>query len=514
MTRNLPLDFIQSLFEKLDPDRFPARFLEALTKIQNVERGSMWIRRGDSYVCSESIGPDKEKIKGVAVSATRPSIVGSVIESGKRRIAQAGKDPRHFKEVENAFGVKSTLILCFPLKLKDGSVYGAVQIIDTSAGGKRLNLAPGYLELMEGLVTAGGIALSASLVLEEHQRRNVELKKILEEVRSSPAIVGRSEALQTVLRTAETYAGNDFPVMITGESGTGKELIAREIHRLGARRDGPFLAQNCSAIPDTLLESELFGYRKGAFTGATRDKVGLFEAARGGTVFLDEIGDMPLGLQAKILQVLQSSEIKPLGTTEFRRVDIRILSATNRNMPRCVESGMFREDLYFRLNVLPLVMPPLRSRKEDIPLLLAHFLRRFGREPGKGPIKISPDAMGRLMEYPWPGNIREMENLVKYLITVTRGDSISTADLAMILDRTPEGTAASGPGRDLPLHEERNEFRNSDSLAGYTWEGLEREYIQSLLDQTKWNIAAASRKAGIKRSTFNARMRRLGIRKG
>jgi transcriptional regulator with GAF, ATPase, and Fis domain len=368
---------------------------------------------------------------------------------------------------------------------------------------------------MEGLVTAGGIALSASLVLEEHQRQNAELKKILEEVRSPPGIVGRSKALETVLRTAETYAGNDFPVMITGESGTGKELIAREIHRRGARRDRPFLAQNCSAIPDTLLESELFGYRKGAFTGAGRDKVGLFEAARGGTVFLDEIGDMPLALQAKILHVLQSNEIKPLGSTEFRKVDMRIISATNRNMTRCVESGLFRQDLYFRLNVLPLVMPPLRSRKGDIPLLLTHFLRRFGREPGRGPTKISPEAMGRLTAYPWPGNIREMENLVKYLLTVTRGDTILPSDLTTLLDRTPEeGVPASGPDRGSLPQGERDGPRKTDSLAGYSWEGLEREYIQSLLDQTKWNIAAASRKAGVKRSTFNARMRRLGIRKG
>ena len=223
---------------------------------------------------------------------------------------------------------------------------------------------------------------------------------------------------------------------------------------------------------------------------------------------------MPLGLQAKILHVLQNNEIKPLGSTEFQRVDMRVLSATNRNMTRCVESGQFREDLYFRLNVLPLVMPPLRSRKDDIPLLLSHFLRRFGREPGRGPIKISQEAMGRLTEYPWPGNIREMENLVKYLITVTGEDTILPADLTMLLDRTPEGAPISGPGRDFPLQEERNVSRNTDSLAGYTWEGLEREYIQSLLDQTKWNIAAASRKAGIKRTTFDARMRRLGIRKG
>ncbi len=515
MKQKLPLRFIQSLFEKLDPDRFQAQFLKTLMQIQNVQRGSVWIRKGDSYVCSEAAGPEADKVKGLAIRADRTSIVGSVFETGKMTIAEAGKDPRHFKEIESRFDIKSSLILCFPLKLKDGSVYGAVQIIDTSAVGDRLNLDASYLDLLEGLVITGSIALSASLAMQDQQKQNVELKKMLKEVRSHPPIIGRSEAFLTIMRTAEVYAGNDFPVMITGESGTGKEVIAREIHRLSARRNMPFLTQNCSAIPDTLLESELFGYRKGAFTGANRDKVGLFEAVRGGTVFLDEIGDMPLGLQAKILHVLQNNEIKPLGATESRRLDMRIIAATNKTLSASVESGHFRGDLYFRLNVLPLVMPPLRDRQEDIPLLLAQFLQRFVQTSDRPPMTFASDAMERLVEYHWPGNIREMENLVKYLLTVTRDDTIQLSDLPQHFAPAPHMARNGRPDRaslGLGPPEQKGQ-REPLSLSGYSWEGLERDYIRSLLEDAKWNIAAAARQAGIKRTTFSARMKKLGISK-
>jgi len=433
-----------------------------------------------------------------------------VIGKGKTIIAEAGKDPRHFKEIEHSLDVKNTLILCFPLKLKDGTVYGAVQIIDTSAGGSRLNLDSDYLGLLEGLVTTGGIALSASLALKDQQKQNIELRRILEEVRSPPLIIGRSETFLSVLRTAEAYAEEDFPVLITGESGTGKELIAREIHRNSSRRDKPFMTQNCSAIPDTLLESELFGYRKGAFTGATKDKVGLFQAVRGGTVFLDEIGDMPPGLQAKILNVLQSNDVKPLGSTESHKVDMRIIAATNKNLTQGIERGHFREDLYFRLNVLPLVMPPLRERKDDIPMLINHFLQHFARESGRQSPGIAPEAMGKLMGYHWPGNIREMENMVKYLLTVARGNTIQLSDLPTLFDQPPHEvpeyrpvTAIPGLGENTP----------AALLSAYSWEGLERDYILSLLTGTKWNIAAAARRAGVKRSTFTARMKRRGISK-
>jgi transcriptional regulator with GAF, ATPase, and Fis domain len=510
MHEKLPLRFIMSLFDKLDPDQFQIQFLETLMQIQNVERGSVWIRRGDRYVCTEAAGPECDKVRGMAINTGDRSIVGSVFKTGKTIIAEAGKDPRHYKEIEHSLDVKSTLILCLPLKLKDGTVYGAVQIIDTSAGGNRLNLDSDYLGLLEGLVTTGGVALSASLALQDQQQQNIELRRILDEVRSPPLIIGRSESLLSVLRIADAYADEDFPVLITGESGTGKELIAREIHRKSSRRDKPFMTQNCSAIPDTLLESELFGYRRGAFTGATKDKIGLFQAVRGGTVFLDEIGDMPLGLQAKILTVLQGNEIKPLGSAESHKVNMRVIAATNRNLTRSIEKGYFREDLYFRLNVLPLVMPPLRDRENDIPLLINHFLEQFSRVTGRRSPRIAPEAMEKLTGYHWPGNIREMENMVKFLLTVARGNTIQLSDLPTLFDkRKPEvaeyrpGTASPGTGGNT----------HSALLSAYSWEGLERDYILSLLDGTKWNIAEAARRAGIKRSTFTARMKRRGITK-
>lgn len=513
MKKRLPLLFIQSLFDELDPDHFQPQFLKILMKIQNVQRGSIWVRKGDSYVCTEAAGPESDKVKGLAVSSKRPSIVGSVFETGKATIAEAWKDIRHDQDVEMDFDVKSTLILGLPLKLKDGTVYGAVEIIDTSAGGDRMNLDPEYLELVEGLVAAGGIALSTSLDLVDQKKQTAKLKRLLAEIRSPPLLIGQSESILTVMRTAEVYAKKDFPVLITGESGTGKELVAREIHRLSPRGKNPFLVQNCSAIPDTLLESELFGYRKGAFTGATVDKSGLFEAAHGGTIFLDEIGDMPLALQTKILHTLQSSEIKRLGSTSIQKVDMRIISATNRNLTRSIEEGKFREDLYFRLNVLPLVIPPLRSRKEDIPLLITHFLQRFSLASDRQPPRIERKAMERLMEYHWPGNIREMENMVKYLLTVIRGDTIRLSDLPTLFDRHLLEVTAVRQDRASLIPEGQKEAKDAVSLSRYSWEGLERDYILSLLEEVKWNIAAAARQAGVKRSTFIARMRKRGISK-
>ncbi len=511
--QNLPLSFISMLFDKLvPPEVFQEQFLKALVKIQNVERGSIWIKKGNRYICLEAHGVEAEKIRGYVIDAGNRSIVGSVITSGRMTIAEPGKDERHFAGIEEALEVKNTLILCYPLVLKDGSVYGAVQILDTSAGGRRLNLDPGYLKLLESVITIGGIALSASLDLADQHDQNVKMRKILDEIRSSPPIIGQSETFLKVWKTAEVYAANDFPVLITGESGTGKELLAREIHNLSSRRDKPFQTQNCSAIPDTLLESELFGYKKGAFTGADRDKLGLFEAADGGSLFLDEVADMPLSLQAKILRVLQSSEIRPLGSTETKFVDVRIIAATNQDLDEGIAAGDFREDLFYRLNVLPLAIPPLRERREDIPLLLNHFLRRYGQVSSNRPLSMTPEAVELLVAYPWPGNIREMENLAKYLLTVTSGDRIGLPDLppsyllSDVEDRE-EGFLGTGSSVKDPVD------KSPPPLAEYYWEDLERSYLLSLLESTRWNIAAAARQAGVKRTTFNSRMRRLGISK-
>ena len=508
MKQNISLLFIELLFNKLDPDRFMALFLEALTTIQKVERGSIWIKKGDGYVCTEACGDEADKVKGVILSKSQKSIVAAVIESGEKTISDTDKDRRHFKEIDRRLDIKNTVILCFPLVLKDGTVYGAIQILDTTAGGVRLNLDPDYLELLEGLVTLGGIALSASLDLAKQYEHHVEVKRKRDKIRPQLLMIGQSEAFLKVIQLARIYAAKDFPVMITGESGTGKELLAREIHRLSPWKDRPFLVQNCSAIPENLLESELFGYKKGAFTGADHDKVGLFEAADGGSVFLDEIGDMAMGLQAKILRVLQSSEVKPLGSAFTRKVDVRIIAATNRNLYESIKQGTFRGDLFYRLNVLPLELPPIRMRKDDVPLLLTYFMKHYSPGPDAPVCIISPDAMESLVNYSWPGNIREIENLAKYLLTVTDGN-VELSDLLPPYNAEPVPQPASllspAPIAAAPMPR--------SNPGAITLEKMERDYILSVLEMAKWNVAAAARHAGIKRTTFNSRMKKHGISK-
>ncbi|MGD9125516.1 MAG: sigma-54-dependent Fis family transcriptional regulator [Desulfarculaceae bacterium] len=516
MKAHKPLAFYKALFEDLNPKEFQARFLKTLMELQNVERGSLWVKRGSRYVCTEAAGSHAQDIKGLSISAGRPSIAGWVIENGEMAIAEAGKDSRHFKEIEDGFSEKSSLILCFPLTLKDGTVYGAVEIIDTSADGQKLNLNKDYLELLQNLVSIGSIALSNSLEYADRVAENKKLKDLIKETGSPRPLIGQSEAFLNVLKTMETYAATDFPVLITGESGTGKELVSAEIHRLSARKRKPFLVQNCSAIPDTLLESELFGYKKGAFTGADQDKAGLFAAVRGGTVFLDEIGDMPQRLQARILRVVQSNEVKPLGATKAVEVNARIISATNKDLKQAISAGEFREDLYYRLNVLPLEIPPLRERRDDIPLLLTHFLNRYSASLDRPPKKFGPKALATLADYPWPGNVRELENLVRYAMTTTPGDVIEETDLPSQYTTAPPGPAATRPA---PVASQAASQTapptrpGPPDLTAYTWEDMERTYVLSLLERYKWNVTRAASEADLKRTTFTSRMKKLGISK-
>jgi transcriptional regulator with GAF, ATPase, and Fis domain len=513
MKHNLPHSFVELIFDKLDPNRFMSLFLEALTSVQKVERGSLWIHKGDGYVCMEACGSEADKVKGAILSRSRSSIVGTVIESGQMTIADTEDDSQHFQGLARSLDPSNTLILCFPLTLRDGTVYGAVAIYNTTAGGSRLNLDPDYLELLEGIVTVGGIALSASLHLADHYEVDHGMRKMRDHIRSSPLMIGRSESFLKVMETARVYATKDFPVMITGESGTGKELLAGEIHRLSKRHSKPFLVQNCSAIPGTLLESELFGYKKGAFTGADTDKVGLFEAADGGSVFLDEVGDMPLELQAKILRVLQNQEIKPLGTTSTRKIDVRIISATNKDLDKGLEKGEFRHDLFYRLNVLPLQVPPVRERKDDIPLLFTHFMNHFVSGPDKTPISICPEAMEVLTDTQWHGNIREMENLAKFLITVTDGDLVHLSDLPPPYSRTTDARCSPSPETDPLLFAQAPHDSSGIDDQDISLEAVQKRHILSLLERTKWNVTAAANLAGIKRTTFSSRMKKLGISK-
>ncbi len=324
--------------------------------------------------------------------------------------------------------------------------------------------------------------------------RAVELQQenrlLREQLRTRPgfgALIGTSEKMQRVYRVIEKVSQHDYPVLILGESGTGKELVARSIHFLGARKDRPFVPVDCSALVPTLIESELFGYVKGAFTGAVQAKQGLLEAANGGTLFLDEIGDMPVDLQVKLLRALQEREIKPVGSTERRQVNVRVIAATNRDLEAAVKNGTFRQDLYFRLNVVQIKLPPLRERKRDIALLVAAFLERLAGSNGS-PREISEEAMQRLIAYDWPGNVRELENAIERAVALGSGPIVHVGDLPSNLQYSSSERA---PQKDelLPLEE------------------LERRAILRTLRETGGDKLAAARMLGIGKTTLYRKLK-------
>jgi formate hydrogenlyase transcriptional activator len=303
-------------------------------------------------------------------------------------------------------------------------------------------------------------------------------------------IIGNSAALESVLEQVEQVAPTDSTVLIQGETGTGKELIARAVHNLSARCGRPFIKLNCAAIPFDLLESELFGHERGAFTGAIAQKVGRFELADKGTLFLDEVGDIPPGLQPKLLRVLQEQEFERLGSTRTHKVDVRLVAATNRNLVDMVKRNEFRSDLYYRLNVFPIPLPPLRERREDIPALAQHFVEIYARRMSKQIGNIPPETMSALASYEWPGNIRELQNLIERSVILSTG-------------------AVLRP----PLLELKRSLE-VQSMEAITLEEAERDHIRKTLGHTRWVVAGpngAAARLGIKRSTLYFRMQKLGI---
>ncbi|NOY44208.1 MAG: sigma-54-dependent Fis family transcriptional regulator [Deltaproteobacteria bacterium] len=340
------------------------------------------------------------------------------------------------------------------------------------------------------------LAVRKALRIRNLEAENVRLKQEVRRSEGVDRIVGDSPAMQAVYRLIEKVADSDASVLITGESGTGKELVARAIHRQSRRADRPFVAVNCAAIPRELLESELFGHRKGAFTGAIRDKKGRFEEAAGGTIFLDEIGEMPLDLQPKILRALQEREITPVGSNEVIRVDARVVAATNRDLEAEIEEGRFREDLYYRLAVVPIHMPSLRERPEDVPLLVAHFLKKLA--PGKT-IRVTPEALDALQRYPWKGNVRELENTIERLLVLRDSDTIELEDLPEKI-RVPDQDPGLAGGFSFTLPPE-----------GISLEEVERAVIEEALRRTGWNQSRAARLLRIPRHILLYRMEKFGI---
>ena len=347
------------------------------------------------------------------------------------------------------------------------------------------------------------LVVQRSLDYQRLQDENVLLQKQLKAKYRFKNLIGDSEVMQQIFQFIEKIAATDSTILICGESGTGKELVARAIHYNSDRRHGPMVPVNCGAIPEDLLESELFGYEKGAFTGALKTRIGRFELADGGTVFLDEIGDMSPALQVKILRVLQEHEFERVGGVKSIKVDIRVIAATHRDLEKAVKQGTFREDLYYRLNVIPVTLPPLRERKSDIPLLTRHFVERFNREKKQNIEGVSPEVLKYFMRYHWPGNVRELENIIERLVILKGKGIIEQKDLPEKLlgsewaDMIP---SVNIPDSGISFNTAVSEF--------------ERELILRALNKTNWVKNRAAKLLQLKRTTLVEKMKKIKLTRG
>ena len=338
-------------------------------------------------------------------------------------------------------------------------------------------------------------------------RENLNLRQRVAGEADFQGMVGQSLPMRRLFESIQTIARTDYTVLIRGESGTGKELVARAIHALGKRQDRPLVAVNCPAIPEQLLESELFGHKRGAFTSADRDHTGLFEEADGGTLFLDEIGDIPISVQTKLLRVIEEQEIKPLGASKTRKVDVRIIASTNQNIEEKIEQRSFREDLYYRLNVVTLKTPSLREIPRDIPLLINHYVRLACLELGISSRRFTPEALESLMHRPWPGNIRQLQNLVRRVVTFSADSVIGARELSAL-----EKPRYSSDNPGVTLEQPAEEVEAYGQAKNRVVKEFTATYISHLLNKTGGNVTRAAELSGLGRASLQKIMRRLGLK--
>ncbi len=508
----------KALNSELHLDRLLAIIIDHVIDLAGAERGFLVLGKlGQPAEVRVARNFEREEVAAPEEAFSR-NVVERVFQTGQAVLAaNAVEDPR-FTDFLSINAIRARSILCIPL-VQRGQVFGAVYVDNRLQKG-----AFGHVELqtLQSLADFAIIAIENARLYEENERRARELETLnsalsqrvdaqaqeLSDARDRlrrageptgtyPQIIGRSSGMRDLLRLLDKVVLTEEPVLVEGESGTGKELIARAIHSKGPRAKQAFLSENCAALPDTLLESELFGHVRGAFTGADRDKKGLFELADRGTLFLDEVGDMSPDMQKKLLRVLQEGEIRPVGGKTVRHVDVRIISASNKDLRRLVEGSEFREDLFYRLKVLTLRVPPLRSRKDDIPPLVEHFLKIHAQQ-GKRPKTLGPGVMERLIAYDWPGNIRELENEVKMLIAL--GEDVVTVDVLS------EGVRRGGKGGPLPSPDE-GPVQNLVELV----ERVERREIEKALREANDNKTRAADLLGISRFTLQRKLEKYGM---
>jgi len=335
---------------------------------------------------------------------------------------------------------------------------------------------------------------------------NIYLRQELQEKYGFHNIVGKSSKMQEIYRIIVKVAMTDSTVLIYGQSGTGKELIARAIHFNSSRREKQFVPVDCAVLSENLLESELFGHVKGSFTGAVTTKPGLFEVADGGTVFLDEVGNISLSIQAKLLRVLQEREFTPVGGTKTKKVDIRLVAATNKELEKMIKEEAFREDLYYRLNIVPIYLPPLKERQEDIPLLAVHFLKKYAEEMGKTIKGFTPEAMEKMVRYPWPGNVRELENMIERTVVMIEDEMVRVEHLILPGQQEKEISENQIPLTSEELKEIKKQVREK------AVEEIERAFVLNALERHQWNVTRAAEEVGMLRPNFQAMMRKYNLR--
>jgi Nif-specific regulatory protein len=485
------LEVSKVLNSSFDLEKNLSRVMRVLGEFLEMERGSVFLLDHDTKELKivAAHGLTKEQIERGKYRIGE-GIVGRVLEKGSPLvIPNVGKEPLFLNKTGSRIGKNGISFLCVPINFKGDSI--GVISADRIFKDRSITVDEDIrvLEIIASII-AQYVILWKHYMESEQERESLKLE--LKSKYSLPNIIGSSEKMQAVFEAVHRVAYSKANVLLYGESGTGKELVAKAIHYMSPRLKWPFVKFNCASIPEGLLESELFGHEKGAFTGAITARKGRFELANGGTMLLDEIGDLPINLQPKILRVLQEKEFERVGGERTIKVDVRLIAATGRNLEELVSRGKFREDLYYRLNVVPIFMPALRDRKEDIPILIEHFLKRFNDENKKS-ISISPQSLRVLVDYNWPGNVRELENTIERLVVMSCNSVIKPSDLPINL-RLP-------PPKDL--------LQKESLKVGI--EDIEKSSILDALEKTGWVQAKAARVLGLTPRQIGYKMKKYDI---
>lgn len=478
------LEISQEINSIQEPETLLERILEIALQQLSAERGFILLKEGAEQKLLPKAARNIDPAKISEVSEISATAVQKVLATQKPLLTFDARSDESFDAAQSVITHQIRSIACVPLLLR-GKLLGVIYI-DSREQTARFNQQS--LDFLSAFANQAAIALENARLMEALRSENELLKGEFHRIYSFKEIIARSKAMEPVLELMGKVLNNTAVVLITGETGTGKELVARAIHHNGRRDIQPFVAINCGAIPENLLESELFGYKKGAFTGAAADKKGLIEAADRGTLFLDEIAELPLALQVKILRFLQEREVLRLGGSQPTPVDVRIIAASNRNLTDEVEKGRFRKDLYYRLNVIEIRLPPLRERKKDIPLLAQHFLKKFARNLEKNITGFQPESLEKLLDYHWPGNVRELENALERAVVLASQNLISSDDIGL-----SQVSAAGG------------------IEAGTTLEQVSRALLEKTLRSCEGNKTRVAEAMGVSLRWVHYKMKEWGI---